>query len=150
MDVFWHILFFSSPGDSSKLTDESREKHLLGTKLEIVHLGTMDHSRYDGPFFTSHYSRQQNYSSTCDNTCDFSLVLLLVFNHIMLVINNIIRSCLDKHLFHKIASVMSFFDPTYLKCSINFAVNCTSEWNDLSLVVLHNVLHAIWENELLN
>ena len=35
------------------------------------------------------YSRLQNYSSTCDNTYDFSLVLIAKFYHLMLVISNI-------------------------------------------------------------
>ena len=35
------------------------------------------------------YSQQQLYSSTCDNTCDFSLDLTANFYHFMLVINSI-------------------------------------------------------------
>ena len=42
----------------------------------VVHTWSTEIKKY----FWNKYSRQQNYSSTCDNTCDFSLVCLPILS----------------------------------------------------------------------
>ena len=54
------------------------------------------------------YSRQQNYSSACDNICVFFLVCLRIFIISCYELYKTIRFFLEKYLFHKTALCMTF------------------------------------------
>ena len=72
------------------------------------------------------YSRQQNYSSSCDNTCDFSLVWSRNFVIIMLLINSIKLKDYNLRDIYFIKLIRyEFSDTNYFKCSNNFAADCT-------------------------
>ena len=81
---------------------------------------------------TTDYSRQQNYSRACDNTCDFSLVFIANFYYLMLVKNSIKPKDNDWQIFiSKNCIRYEFYDTNYFECSDNFAIDCTSIVNFL-------------------
>ena len=54
-------------------------------------------------------SQQQNYSSTCDNTCDFFLALIANFYYLTVVIKSVKTKVHGKYLFLKTELGMRFF-----------------------------------------